>query len=269
MDSFLLRRTGAECIRVFFLVLAACGSVMIGQLTGAYGHMGMAFSPGLVVMVAATGHLSMAHLNPAVTLAFALTKHFPWREVPYYIAGQLIAAALGAAVLRLLFGNVSTLGANLPSGPVMQSLVMEVLVTVILMFVIVAAATDKRALGLPAGLAIGGAVALNVLWAGPISGAFLRAGPDIRRVDVPLDLLGWPDHRGGSGRVCLRVRASLRAAGDISLTRVHFDGPQFCIACDCLRGGETLAAPSAPIGAIRANRPGTKAGPLSKRQSIS
>ena len=158
MDSFLLRRTGAECIGVYFLVLAACGSIMIGNLTGAYGHMGMAFSPGLVVMVmvAATGHLSMAHLNPALTLAFALTGHFPWREVLFYIVGQLFAAALGATVLRLLFGNVSTLGAMLPTGPGMQSLAMEVLVTAILMFVIVAPATDKRALGLPAGLAIGG-----------------------------------------------------------------------------------------------------------------
>ena len=176
MDMFLIRRTGAECIGVFFLVLAACGSVIVGGLTGAYGHMGMAFSPGLVamVMVAATGHLSMAHLNPAVTLAFALTGHFPWREVPYYISGQLIAAALGAAVLRFLFGNVFVLGANQPAGPIVQSLVLEVLVTAILMFVIAAVATDRRAKGLPAGLAIGGAVALNVLWAGPISGASMN-----------------------------------------------------------------------------------------------
>ena len=176
MDLFLMRRTGAEFIGVFFLVLAACGSVMIGGLTGAYGHMGMAFSPGLVVMVmvAATGHLSMAHLNPAVTLAFAMAGHFPWREVPFYIAGQLVAAALGAAVLRMLFGNLFNLGANLPAGPAFQSLVMEVLVTAILMFVIVAVATDQRAKGLPAGLAIGGAVALNVLWAGPISGASMN-----------------------------------------------------------------------------------------------
>ena len=176
MDSFLLRRTGAECIGVFFLVLAACGSVMIGSQTGAYGHLGMAFSSGLVVMVmvAATGHLSMAHLNPAVTMAFALSGHFPWREVPVYIVGQLAAAALGAAVLRLLFGNVFALGANLPTGPILQSLIMEVLVTAILMFVIVAVATDQRAKGLPAGLAIGGSVALNILWAGPISGASMN-----------------------------------------------------------------------------------------------
>ena len=176
MDMYLIRRTGAECIGVFFLALAACGSVTVGGLTGAYGQMGMAFSPGLVVMVmaAATGHLSMAHLNPAVPLAFALTGHSPWRDVPFYIIGQLIAAALGAAVLRIQFGNVSTLGANLPAGPIVQSLVMEVLVTAILMFVIAAVATDRRAKGLPAGLAIGGAVALNVLWAGPISGASMN-----------------------------------------------------------------------------------------------
>ena len=176
MDMFLIRRTGAECIGVFFLVLAACGSVIVGGLTSADGHMGMAFSPGLVVMVmvAATVHLSMAHLNPAVTLAFALTGHFPWRDVPFYISGQLIAAALGAAVLRYLFGNVFVLGANQPAGPIVQSLVLEVLVTAILMFVIAAVATDQRAKGLPAGQAIGGAVALNVLWAGPISGASMN-----------------------------------------------------------------------------------------------
>lgn len=116
----------------------------------------------------------MAHLNPAVTLAFAMSGHFPWREVPFYILGQLAAAALGAAALRFLFGNVYTLGANLPAGPAAQSLVMEILVTAILMFVIVAVATDKRAQVLPAGLAIGGAVSLNVLWAGPISGASMN-----------------------------------------------------------------------------------------------
>ena len=108
MESYLLRRTTAECIGAFFLVSVACGSVMTGGLTGAYGHMGMATSPGLVVMVmaAATGHLSMDHLNPVVTLAFALSGHFSRREVPFCIFGQLAAAVLGAPVLRLLFGDV-------------------------------------------------------------------------------------------------------------------------------------------------------------------
>ncbi len=75
--------------------------------------------------------------------AFALSGHFPWREVPFYIVGQLAAAALGAAVLRLLFGNVFALGANLLAGPILQSQVLEVLVTAILMFVSVAVATDR------------------------------------------------------------------------------------------------------------------------------
>ena len=120
-----------------------------------------------MAMVAATGHLSMAHLNPALTLAFALPGHFPRQEVPVYIGGQLAAAALGAGVLRLLFGKVSTLGANLQSGPVVQALVMEVLVTALLTFAIMGVATDRRAQRLSAGLAICGAVALNALWAGP------------------------------------------------------------------------------------------------------
>ncbi len=219
MDSLLLRRTGAECIGVFFLVLAACGSVMIGKTTGAYGHMGMAFSPGLVVMVmvAATGHLSMAHLNPAVTLAFALTGHFPWREVPFYIVGQLFAAALCAAVLRLLFGNVSTLGANLPTGPIVQSLVMEVLVTA-LYDICNRGGGDRQTRFGPAGGAgnrrSGGAertVGRPNQRRVHEPGAFLRPGPDFRRVDGTLDLMGWSDDRGGFGRICLRNCASHRA----------------------------------------------------------
>lgn len=159
---------------------------MTGGLTGACGHMGMAFSPGLVVtvIVAATGHLSLTHLNPAVTLAFALSGHFPRREVPDYIVGQLAAAAMGAVVLRLLFDNVSTPGANLPAGPVLQSLVIEIRVTAILMFVIVAAATDLRAKGLPAGVALCVAAALHVFWAGPIGGASINPARSFGPVPV-------------------------------------------------------------------------------------
>lgn len=176
MDSLLLRRTGDECIGVFFLVLAICGSGNVGGLTGAYGHMGKAFPPALVVMVmvSATGPLSVAHLHPAVALAFALSGYFSWREVPVYIVGQLAAVALDASVLRLLFSNMFALGANLPAGPILQSLVMEVLVTAILMYGIVAVATDQRAKGWPAGLVIGEAVALKVHRAGPVSGASMN-----------------------------------------------------------------------------------------------
>ena len=116
----------------------------------------------------------MLQVSPAVPRAFALSGRFPRREGPVYIVGQLAAASLEAALLRLLFGNVFALGENLPAGPILQPLVMEVLLTAILMFVIIAVATDRRAKGLPAGLAIGRAVALNVLWAGPISGASMN-----------------------------------------------------------------------------------------------
>ncbi len=116
----------------------------------------------------------MLQVSPAVPRAFALSRRFPRREVAVYIVGQLAATALGAALLRLLFGNVFALSENVPASPILQPLVMEVLVTAILMFVIKAVATDRRAKGLPAGLAIGGAVALNVLWAGPISGASMN-----------------------------------------------------------------------------------------------
>ncbi len=120
------------------------------------------------------GVCPLLQVSPAVPRAFALSGRFPRREGPVYIVGQLAATALGAALLRLLFGNVFALGENLPAAPILHPLAMEVLVTAILMFVIIAVATDRRAMGLPAGLAIGGAVALNVLWAGPISGASMN-----------------------------------------------------------------------------------------------
>jgi len=172
----LLRRTGAELIGVYALVTAGCGAVVVNSETGALGHVGIALTFGLViaVMVAATGHLSGAHLNPAVTVAFALTRHFPWREAAAYIGGQLIGAVVGGLTLLGLFGPVANLGATMPSGGWMQSLLLEVLLTAVLMFVIIAVATDTRAVGETAALAIGFTVALDALWGGPISGASMN-----------------------------------------------------------------------------------------------
>ena len=172
----LLRRTAAEMFGTFALVAAGCGAIVVNDITGALGHVGIALSFGLVVlvMVAATGHLCGAHLNPAVTTAFALTQHFPWREVPAYIAAQLLGAALGATVLFGLFGNQAALGATIPRGSASQSLLLEILVTAALMFVITAVATDTRAVGELAAIAIGFTVAANAMWAGPISGASMN-----------------------------------------------------------------------------------------------
>lgn len=176
MLSWLLKRAGAELIGTYALVTAGCGAIMVNATTGALGHVGIALTFGLVIMVmiAATGHISGAHFNPAVTVAFALTRHFPWREVPVYVLGQLSGAILGALTLRLLLGDVAQLGATLPAGSVAQAFGMEVLLTAALMFVIIAVATDTRAVGETAAIAIGATVALDALWGGPVSGASMN-----------------------------------------------------------------------------------------------
>jgi hypothetical protein len=122
---------------------------MVNASTQALTHIGVAFTFGLIitVMIAATGHLSGAHFNPAVTLAFALTRHFPWRDVPLYIGSQLMAAIAGALTLRRLLGPVADLGVTVPQGSVGQAFGLEVLLTAVLMFVITAVATDTRAVG--------------------------------------------------------------------------------------------------------------------------
>jgi aquaporin NIP len=171
-----LRRAAAECVGTFALVTGGCGAIMVNHATGALGHVGVAASFGLVIMVmiAAVGHLSGAHFNPAVTVAFALTRHFPWRDVPLYLAGQLLGAVGGAWVLRLLLGREAGLGATLPAGSPLQALGIEILLTAVLMFVIISVATDTRAVGQLAAIAIGGTVALDALWGGPLTGASMN-----------------------------------------------------------------------------------------------
>ncbi len=177
MDRSLLRRSGAEFIGTFALVTAGCGAIMVNAQTGALTHVGIALTFGLIitVMIAATGHISGAHFNPAVTIAFAVTRHFPWREVIYYIVAQLSGAILGALTLRLLIGDIAALGTTLPSSSLMQSFGLEILLSSVLMFVIISVATDTKALGAPAALAIGFTVALEALWGGPISGASMNS----------------------------------------------------------------------------------------------
>ncbi len=172
----LLKRSVSEGIGTYALVTAGCGAIIVDATTGSLGHLGVACTFGLVIMVmiAATGHLSGAHFNPSVTVAFALTRHFPWREVPIYVAGQLIGALAGATTLQVLFGPIAHLGATVPHGSAWQSFDFEVLLTAVLMFVIISVATDTRAVGQLAALAIGATVALDALWAGPISGASMN-----------------------------------------------------------------------------------------------
>lgn len=174
----LLQRSVAEAIGTFALVFAGCGAVASDTFSGgALGHGGVSAVFGLViaVMIYATGHISGAHFNPAVTLSFAALGHFSWREVPAYVATQVGAATLAALALGAVFGDAARgAGLTLPHIPIAGAFLVEVVLTFLLMFVIAAVATDARAEGAMAGVAIGGTVALAALFGGPLTGASLN-----------------------------------------------------------------------------------------------
>ncbi len=172
----LYRSLVAEAVGTFALVFSGAGAIMVDAKTHALGHIGVAISFGLVIMVMiyAVGHVSGAHFNAAVTFAFALTRHFPWaRAVAYWLA-QLAGAVAAAALLRGSLGPVAHVGATLPSGSEGQSFLWELILSAFLMFVIMAVATDTRAVGEAAAIAIGGTIALDAMFGGPISGASMN-----------------------------------------------------------------------------------------------
>jgi aquaporin NIP len=179
----LARRLAAEAFGTFALVFAGAGAVMVDAKTHELGHVGVAIAFGLVIMamIYAVGHVSGAHFNGAVTLAFALTRNFPWPRAAAYWVAQLAGALVAAAVLRGSLGNIAHVGATLPSGSDRQSFLWEAVLSAFLMFVIMAVATDTRAVGEAAAIAIGGTIALDAMVGGPISGASMNpmrsAGP--------------------------------------------------------------------------------------------
>jgi MIP family channel proteins len=172
----LARSLIAEAIGTFALVFAGCGAIMVDQKTGSLGHVGVAISFGLVIMVMiyAVGHISGAHFNPAVTLAFATSRHFSRRRVTVYWSAQLTGAVAAALLLRTSLGNIAHVGATVPSGSDRQAFVWEAVLTFFLMFVIMGVATDTRAVGEAAAIAIGGTVGLDAMFGGPITGASMN-----------------------------------------------------------------------------------------------
>jgi MIP family channel proteins len=174
----LARRSLSEGLAAFALVFVGCGAIVAAARfpTGPSGA-GVAAAFGLVVMamVYATGHLSGAHINPAVTVAFTLTRHFPLRDAGAYVAAQFAgAAAAGLALLAVWPAKPAALGATAPAIGLGGAFTYEFLMTAFLMFVIMAVATDTRAVGAAAAIAIGGAVAMGSLLGGPVTGASMN-----------------------------------------------------------------------------------------------
>lgn len=174
----LARRCFAEAFATFALVFAGCGAIVVdAERDAGLGTNGVALVFGLVIMamVYATGHLSGAHINPAVTAAFSLGRHFPLRDAAAYVPSQLAGAVAAALLLRVAWeGTPADLGATTPTVGVGAALAYEVVMTAFLMFVIMAVATDTRAVGAAAAIAIGGTVALDAVFGGPVTGASMN-----------------------------------------------------------------------------------------------
>ena len=176
MNRDLLRSLTAEAIGTFALVFAGCGAIMVDAKTHQLSHVGVAITFGLVIMfgIYAVGHISGAHFNAAVTFAFALTRHFPWPRALAYWGAQFVGAVCAAALLRASLGNIAHVGATLPSGSQGQAFLWELVMSAFLMFVILAVATDTRAVGEAAAIAIGGTIGLDAMFGGPITGASMN-----------------------------------------------------------------------------------------------
>jgi aquaporin NIP len=172
-----VNRLFAEALGTFCLVFTGTGAIVVNQTTGGtVTHVGVALTFGLVVMamIYALGDVSGAHLNPAVSIGFVLARRFPARELPQYVLAQVVGAFAASLLLRVLFPASETLGATVPAGSVLQSFILEVVLTFILMLVILSVSSGPKETGIMAGIAVGGVVGLEAMFAGPICGASMN-----------------------------------------------------------------------------------------------
>jgi len=173
----LARKCVAEAIGTFALVFAGTGAIIINETSdGAITHVGIALTFGLIVlaMIYTLGDISGAHINPAVTIGFWVSRKLPAREVAPYVASQCAGAFIASGMMRLLFPENRLLGSTQPSGPVLQSFALEFLLTALLMFVILGVSTGAREKGITAGIVVGSVIALEAMFAGPITGASMN-----------------------------------------------------------------------------------------------
>jgi len=172
-----MKKLVAETLGTFALVFAGTGAIVINAASnGAITHAGIALTFGLIVlaMIYTFGDVSGAHLNPAVTLGFFAAGRMPGREVIPYIAAQVAGAFAASGVLRALFPADATLGATLPAGSALQSFVLELILTALLMLVVLSVSTGAKEKGITAGIAVGSVIALEAMFAGPICGASMN-----------------------------------------------------------------------------------------------
>jgi aquaporin Z len=184
-----MRRLAAELVGTFALVFAGTGAVVVNDVSGgAVTHVGVALTFGLVVlaMIYAVGDVSGAHLNPAVTLGFLAARRFEARWVVPYVGSQCAGALLASLALRLLFPTSASLGATQPVGDALPSFVLEAVLTFLLMFVILSVSTGAKEKGVLAGVAVGAVIALEALFAGPISGASMNPARSLAPAVVSL-----------------------------------------------------------------------------------
>src|SRR2546423_7875289 len=171
------KKLAAECFGTFALVFAGTGAIVIDEVTGGgVSHVGIALTFGLIVlvMIYTLGDISGAHINPAVTIGFWLSRQLAGREVLPYIVSQSAGALAASGIVRLLFPDNRLLGATQPAGAALQSFVLEFLLTALLMFVILGVSTGAREKGITAGIVVGSVIALEAMFAGPISGASMN-----------------------------------------------------------------------------------------------
>jgi len=173
----MIKKLAAEFLGTFALVFAGTGAIVINDVSGGVvSHVGVAFTFGLIVlaMIYTLGDISGAHLNPAVTIGFFAARKLSASQVLPYVMSQCTGAIVASLCLRLLFPTNATLGSTFPAGPPLQSFILEVILTAILMFVILGVSTGASEKGITAGIVVGSVIALEALFAGPISGASMN-----------------------------------------------------------------------------------------------
>ncbi len=172
-----VKKYAAEFIGTFVLVFAGTGAIVIDQVSGGtVTHVGVAMTFGLVVlaMIYTVGDVSGAHLNPAVTIGFWFSRRLPKGAVPPYLISQCAGAIVASGILRFLFPQNVLLGTTQPAGPLMQSFDLELLLTAILMLAILSVSSGAKEKGITAGIVVGAVIALEAMFAGPISGASMN-----------------------------------------------------------------------------------------------